>query len=443
MNGTKYIRQAVIMAGGKGTRLAEITKDIIPKPMVPLLGKPLLERQVECLKANGVTDIIMVIGHLGEVIREYFGDGSKWGVNIRYFVEEEPMGTAGALPQMGDMLEEAFILLFGDLLLDVDFGRMAAFHNEKQALATLFVHPNSHPYDSDLIQTDDDGRVVGFDSKHNDRTGYWYANCVNAGLYIMERKILEHIPDKQKVDLEKEVLAPLCEQTAKIYAYASPEYVKDVGTVERIRVAEQELRSGFVAGRNLKHKQRAIFLDRDGTVNVNKGLVYEPEQLELEECAVEAIRLINQSGYLAILATNQPVVARGLCSIEEVEEIHRKLETLLGKEGAYLDGIEFCPHHPDKGYPEENPVYKIPCACRKPGTAMLERCVERFNIDLANSWVVGDTTVDIQTGKNAGCRTALVMTGEAGADKKFAVKADIEAANLLEAVKKILNEDFS
>lgn len=429
------------MAGGKGTRLAEITKDIIPKPMVPLLGKPLLERQVECLKANGVTDIVMVVGHLGEVIREYFGDGSKWGANIRYFVEKEPMGTAGALPQIRDMLEEEFILLFGDLLLEVDFARFADFHKGHNALATLFVHPNSHPYDSDLIRIDDDGRVVGFDSKHNDRSGYWYANCVNAGLYIMERKILASIPEKQKVDLEKEVLSPLCAQGAAIYAYASPEYVKDVGTVERIRVAEQELESGYVAGRNLKHKQRAIFLDRDGTVNVNKGLVYAPEQLELEACAVEAIRLINQSGYLAILTTNQPVVARGLCSIEDVEEIHRKLETLLGKEGAYLDGIEFCPHHPDKGFPEENPAYKIPCLCRKPGTAMLEKCAERFNVDLKNSWVVGDTTVDIQTGFNAGCKTALVMTGEAGKDGKFDVKSEIEAENLLEAVKKILAKE--
>jgi len=429
------------MAGGKGTRLAEITKDIIPKPMVPLLGKPLLERQVECLKTNGITDIVMVIGHLGEVIREYFGDSIKWGVNIRYFVENEPLGTAGALPQMAGMLEEEFILLFGDLLLDVDFERMYRFHQEHNALATLFVHPNSHPFDSDLIITDDNDKVTGFDSKHNDRSSYWYANCVNAGLYIMDRKILEHIPDKLKVDLEKEVLATLCEQNGKIYAYSSPEYVKDVGTVERIRVAESELKSGFVAARNLKHKQKAIFLDRDGTVNVNKGLVYEPEQLELEEFAVEAIRLINRSGYLAVLVTNQPVVARGLCNIKDVEAIHRKLVTLLGQDGAYLDGIEFCPHHPDKGYPEENPVYKIPCVCRKPGIGMLEKCVERFNIDLSQSWVVGDTTVDIQTGKNSGCKTALVLTGEAGRDGKFAVEPDLTAANLLAAVKEILAKE--
>lgn len=433
--------QAVIMAGGKGTRLTELTRDEIPKPMVPLLGKPLLEHQVECLAQNGIRDILMVVGHLGEVIRRYFRDGSGWGVNIRYFTEEEPLGTAGALPKMKEILAKEFVLVFGDLLLDVDFGRMAAFHREKRALATLFVHPNSHPFDSDLIVAEESGRVTGFDSKHNDRSGYWYANCVNAGLYVMGKGILEYIPDHGKVDLEKEVLAPLCGRSAPIYAYASPEYVKDVGTVERVRAAEVELEHGYVSARNLNRKQRAIFLDRDGTLNVLKGLVYTPEQLELEPCAAQAVREINRSGYLAVLVTNQPVVARGLCDIEDVELIHRKLQTLLGREGAYLDGIEFCPHHPDRGYPEENPAYKIPCHCRKPDTGMLKACAERFHIDLSASWMVGDSTVDIQTGKNAGSRTALVLTGESGRDGKYKAEASLTAGNLLEAVKKILAEE--
>jgi len=432
------VKQAVIMAGGKGTRLAELTKDVIPKPMVPLLGKPLLERQVECLKQNGITDIIMVIGHLGEVIRTYFGNGSKWGVNIRYFLEDKPLGTAGALPQMAGILANKFILMFGDLLLDVDFQRMVAFHQAKQALVTLFVHPNSHPFDSDVIQTDCENRVIGFDSKHNDRSGYWYANCVNAGLYIMEKKILEHISANKKVDLEKEVLSLLCQRNAVVYAYSSPEYVKDVGTVERIRQAEQELKNGYVAARNLKNKQKAIFLDRDGTINKLNGLVYLPEQFELESCAVSALKLINRSGYLAILVTNQPVVARGLCGMADVELIHKKLQTLLGCEGVYLDGIEFCPHHPDAGYPEENPDYKIPCHCRKPAIGMLEKYAVKFNIDLRKSWVLGDSTVDIKTGLNAGCKTALVLTGEAGQDGKFDISADLRAVDLLAAVKMIL-----
>ena len=429
------------MAGGKGTRLRTLTNDEIPKPMVRLLGKPLLEWQIACLNRNGIDNIIMVIGHLGEVIQNYFGDGCKWDVTIRYVAEKEPLGTAGALPEMRSILEDEFILLFGDLLLDVNFDRMTAFHREKQALATLFVHPNAHPFDSDLIVADSAGKIKGFDSKHNDRSGYWYDNCVNAGLYIMEKHILDHMPDQRKLDLEKDVLEPLCRQNEAVYAYASPEYVKDVGTADRIRTAQWELERGYVAARNLTHRQKAIFLDRDGTLNILKGLVYSPEQLELESCAVEALRKINQSEYLAILVTNQPAVARGLCQIEDVEQIHRKLQTLLGREGVYLDDIFFCPHHPDKGYPEENPAYKIPCRCRKPNIGMLEEGARLYNIDLTRSWMVGDTTIDIQTGKNAGAHTALILTGEAGRDGKYDAVPEIVCADLEQAVDMILERE--
>ena len=161
----------------------------------------------------------------------------------------------------------------------------------------------------------------------------------------------------------------------------------------------------------------------------------------MEGCAVDAIRKINQSGRLGIVITNQPVVARGLCEIEDVENIHKKMETLLGKEGVFLDDVFYCPHHPDKGYPEENPAYKIPCECRKPKTGMIREAAERYNIDLAGSWMIGDTTMDIQTGINAGMRTALVLTGEAGNDKKYDVKPDLVCRNLLDAVEKILQMD--
>ena len=156
---------------------------------------------------------------------------------------------------------------------------------------------------------------------------------------------------------------------------------------------------------------------------------------------MEAIKKNNASGRLGIVVTNQPVVARGLCDIVDVENIHKKLATLLGREGAFLDDIQFCPHHPDKGFPEENPAYKIPCECRKPKTGMIEKAAEKYNIDLAESWMIGDTTMDIQTGINAGMRTVLVLTGEAGKDKKYDVKPDFVCGNLLEAVEKILEEE--
>lgn len=429
------------MAGGKGTRLRAITNDEVPKPMAPVAGKPILQWQVECLREQGVTDLVLVTGHLGEKIQEFFGDGKRFGVHIRYIQETVPLGTAGALSMLPPLLkEELFFLVFGDVLFDIDLARMAKFHREKQAKATLFVHPNSHPFDSDLVVCDDAGRVRRFDPKNSVRTG-WYHNCVNAGSYVLDRSICERVPRETKMDLEKELLAGMIGADEAVYAYRSSEYIKDVGTVERITAAEKELESGYIAKRSLRNRQRAIFLDRDGTVNRKNGLVYREEQFELEDGVIEAIRRINRSGYLAILVTNQPVVARGLCSVEDVEDIHKKLETLLGREGVYLDDIHFCPHHPDKGYPEEDPAYKIPCHCRKPDIGMIEACAERYNIDLANSWMVGDTTVDIQTGKNAGTRTALVLTGDAGRDGKYKVTPDLVCDDLGQAVQRILEEN--
>lgn len=429
--------QAVIMAGGKGTRLRAITNDEIPKPMAPIAGKPILQWQIEALRRGGVTDVILVVGHLGEKVEEFFGDGGVFGVNISYYREEQPLGTAGALAELEGRLEKTFLLVFGDTIFDVSIPRMLAFHREKGALATLFVHPNSHPFDSDIVLRDSDSRVRELLSKHEERMG-WYDNCVNAGFYVIDRDLCTSIPQGEKTDLEKQLLWPTAKEGGRVYAYLSPEYIKDVGTPERIAVAEEELRWGVVTTRNLERLQKCVFLDRDGTVNEYRGLISRPEQLELEKNVAEAIRLLNRSGYLAIIVTNQPVVARGMCSIEDMERIHEKLKTLLGQQGAYVDDIRFCPHHPDKGYPEENPAYKIPCRCRKPDIGMLEECAVAYNIDLKNSWMVGDTTVDIQTGINAGCKTALVLTGEAGQDKKYAVQADLTAENLLETVKLIL-----
>ena len=396
------------MAGGKGTRLRLLTNDEIPKPMAPVAGKPILQWQVECLREQKVANIIMVVGHLGEKIQEYFQDGSGFGVNIQYISETMPLGTAGALSMLPPLLtEENFFLVFGDVLFDIDLERMMRFHMDNRAMATLFVHPNAHPFDSDLVIYDGCGRVQRFDSKHNVRN-YWYRNCVNAGFYLLNREICREVPPQTKVDLEKDLLSRLIEAGTPVYAYPSSEYIKDVGTVERIRLAEAELKSGLVRKRSLRKKQRAIFLDRDGTVNRKKGLVYQEDQFELEDGTAEAIRKINQSGYLAIIVTNQPVVARGLCEVDDVERIHRKMETLLGREGAYLD------------------------------IGMLEACAEQFNIDLQGSWTVGDTTVDIQTGKNAGTHTALVLTGDAGQDGKFEVTADLVCEDLLQAVEQIL-----
>ena len=430
--------QAVIMAGGKGTRLAAITKDEIPKPMVPVNGKPLLLWQIEELKKNGITDIIMIIGHLGEKIEEYFQNGEKYGVHVSYIREHEPLGTAGAFYYLKDkIVSNYFLLVFGDVFFSIDIQRMEKFYIDHQAKAALFVHPNSHPADSDLVVLDENNKIFKFDSKHNVRN-YWFDNCVNAGFYILNKEICDLVKKPCKKKKKKDILIPLVEKEDAVYGYRSPEYIKDIGTVDRIRQTEKDVENGFIEEKCLKNKQTCIFLDRDGTINQYRGLVWKDEDFELEENTSDAIKRINQSGKLAIVITNQPSVARGLCQIEDIETVHKKMSTLLGKEGAYLDDVYFCPHHPDKGYPEENPVYKIPCECRKPKTGLIQKAIEQYHIDLSSSWMVGDTTVDIQTGKNAGLHTALVLTGEAGNDKKYDVTPDLVCKDLWEAVEMIL-----
>ncbi len=417
--------KTVIMAGGRGTRISSVASDI-PKPMIRIGEKPVLEREIECLRMQGFDDIILTVGYLGDIIRDYFGDGRKFGVRIEYYFEREPLGNAGALFKIRDQLQSDFLLLNGDAIFDVDFNRFVAYHNKRGGLATLFTHPNSHPYDSSLIVADANGAVTQWLNKEDVRPRY-YKNRVNAGLHVISPRLLTNQPNCTKIDLDRNLLKPLA-GTGQMFAYDSPEYVKDMGTPERYYGVCRDFAEGIVSAKNLKKKQRAIFLDRDGTVNKYVGFLRNIDDFVLEEGASAAIKKINESGYLAIVITNQPVIARGEVSFGELESIHNKMETLLGAEGAYLDAIYFCPHHPDSGYAGEVKELKIDCDCRKPKPGLILRAAEDFNIDLAHSWMIGDGETDVACGKNAGCKTAQIK-GEFG--------ADVSGENLSECVEKI------
>ena len=408
--------KTVIMAGGKGTRIASVNAEV-PKPMIKIDGKPVLEHEIECLRDQGFTDIILTVSHLGHVITDYFGDGSgispatgkPFGVKISYFFEEEPLGNAGALFRIKDQLTEDFLLLNADAMFDVDFNRFVAFHKQHGGLVTLFTHPNSHPYDSGLIFADGNGAVEKWLAKEDERPQY-YRNRVNAGLHVIDPKVLDVEITTAKVDLDRQLLKPLA-GTGKMFCYDSPEYVKDMGTPERYYAVCEDVISGRVKAKNLRNRQKAVFLDRDGTLNKMVGFLRNIDELELLPGVAEAVRKINESGYLAIVATNQPVIARGEVTVPELQEIHNKLETLLGQEGAYLDAIYYCPHHPHKGYEGEIPELKIDCECRKPKAGMLLQAAKDFNIDLSSSYMVGDGEFDVKCGINAGC-TPIQITEE-------------------------------
>lgn len=403
--------KTVIMAGGRGTRISSVASDI-PKPMIKIEDKPVLEHEIECLRDQGFTDIIITVSYLGEIIMNYFGDGSRLGVNIEYYFEKEPLGNAGALFKIINDLSDDFLLLNADSIFDVDFNRFVTYHREKGGLVTLFTHPNSHPYDSGLVIADRDGRVEGWLTKEDERPK-WYKNRVNAGLHVINKRLLLEAgihSNTGKIDLDRQLLKPLA-GTGKMYCYDSPEYVKDMGTPDRYEGVCKDFRAGIVKAKNLRNRQKAVFLDRDGTINKYVGFLRDLNQFELIDGVADAIKKINSLGYLAIVVTNQPVIARGEVTVKELTDIHNKMETLLGLEGAYLDAIYYCPHHPDKGYEGEIPELKTDCDCRKPKPGMLLKAAADFNIDLSSSWMVGDGENDVKAGIGAGCRTALIGQG--------------------------------
>lgn len=431
---------AVIQAGGKGTRLSSVTGDLLPKPMVDVLGKPLLQWQIESLHREGISRFIIIVGHLGDVIKNYFDDGKWLNVSIDYILEQNLCGTAGSIYKVRSFVSDNdFLFVYADAMFDVDVRRMMDFHEKHHSAATLFLHPNNHPFDSDLVVLDENDKILGFDGKQNSRN-YWYENLVNAGIFIFTPRVFEYLREHEAADVERDLLTRMLENRESLYGYKSSEYVRDAGTVDRLKLVTEDLSKEIVEKRNLRNAQKAVFLDRDGTINQLRGLLYKEEDFELEPNAVEAIKRLNKSEYLVFVVTNQPVVARGLCSVQDVKEIHKKLSSLLGNGGAYYDDLVFCPHHPDKGYKDENPLYKIKCRCRKPEIGMIVQLAEKYNVNLSQSWMVGDSTVDIKTAENAGLKSILVRTGESGNDNKFSVTPQYIANDILDAVNKILGD---
>jgi histidinol-phosphate phosphatase family protein len=435
-------RQLIILAGGAGTRLRERLGDL-PKPMIPIAGKPLLEHQVELAKKFGFTDLIFFVHYRADLIVKHFGDGEKFGVQVRYVLEKEPLGTAGAVLAGFEDLAERFVVLYGDTMVNVDLERIWIAHERAHAAATLLLHPNDHPFDSDLVAIDSDSLVTAFYNRpHTENV--WRQNLVNAGLYVLEKSALSEFRNRNSragiIDFGKDIFPDLVRAGKKLLGYNSPEFIKDIGTPERYDKISVQFAAGIVQRSSLATPQRAVFLDRDGTLIPDKDCLRSADGLELLPGVAEALHELNLHGWRTVVVTNQPVIAKGFCDEAELQKIHNKLETLLGREHALLDRIYFCPHHPEKGFPGERPELKIDCDCRKPKPGMIQKAVADLNIDLKQSWLIGDTTTDLQTAKNAGLKSILVRTGSAGRDGKFSAPPDFVFDTLAQAVDFIVRQ---
>jgi D,D-heptose 1,7-bisphosphate phosphatase len=430
-------KQVVILAGGEGTRLKAISGDT-PKSMVLVNSKPVLLHLIEqCIK-YGFIDIRLLVSFGSNNIKRYFGDGSNFGVSIEYSNDSTLKGTAGALLDVIEDLDDYFLVLYGDTYFEINLNKIWNFHRLQSSDATLFVHPNDHPYDSDLVELDDNFRIKTIHKYPHDK--HWRRNLVNAAVYVFTKSALSGIkPPVKKMDIAKELFPLMIKNGNKLYGYMTTEYIKDMGTPDRLESVKHDISSGKVSKLNYSCKKKAVFLDRDGVINHEVGHLSSTKQFKLIDGVSDAIRLLNRAGFITVVVTNQPIIARGILSCEGLRIIHNKMETLLGNDNAYIDKIYYCPHHPDSGFKGEINELKVDCSCRKPEPGLLLRASEELNLSLDNSWIVGDRTADILAGSRVDMSTILVKTGFAGKDEKYRIKPNFIATDLSEAVDLILN----
>lgn len=424
----------VIIAGGNATRLGVPT---IPKSMIPINGVPILERQIFLAKQYGIKKFFILSGRLSCHIQGYFGDGSRFDVDITHIEEPFPLGTAGSVKLAQPFLQSRFLVFYGDIVMNFNLHKLIKFDKTHPSVyGTIVVHPNDHPYDSDIIKVGINNTIIGFSPKPHPKN-FFYQNIVNAGVYILDPLIFNHIPSDSYTDFGKDIFPYIVQQERGnlFSAYKTAEYIKDMGTKERLKQVSYDVICGKVTKLHQDNARPAIFLDRDGVVCTNMNNSIDKTQFMLLPGVTKSIRKINQSGKLAIIITNQPGIAKGFFSEEDLEALHAYMETLLGNEGAYLDAIFYCPHYPEKGFVGERQELKTVCDCRKPQPGLFFSAMKQFNIDMEQSWMIGDNIVDMIAGKAAKCNTAFIGAVSASIPS---YQYNLQADSLSEAIDIIL-----
>jgi len=427
------ITQAYILCGGLGSRLGNMVNDT-PKPMLPVGGKPILQHTIELLKKHGITKAIFVAGYKADVVKEFF-EGKDWGIETEVFIEPELVGTAGAMPLLNDKLDDNFLMVYGDVFIDFDVTTMIADHEHHQALATFLTGPSTHPWDSDLIQTNKEGTITEFVGKKEHDPEKNYLNIGNRACYVINKNILAYIPEG-KADFMKHVFpaALAAGETLRVHTLSPGDFVRDMGKPERFPIVEKYLRDRAARENAIRHPKQitCVLLDRDGVINKEVNLLRRVEDIEILPGVREAFELFKEHKITTVIITNQPVIARGLATVETVEQIHATISDAVGG----WDALYLCPHHPETQYGDGILELRRGCDCRKPGIGMIMQAREDLGLDLAECAMIGDSFRDVEAGKNAGVRTIFINTGKGAV--KDDMRPDYIYDSLIEAAKAIV-----
>ncbi len=379
-------KQAVILAGGRGERLRPFT-DNFPKPMIPINGRPFLEYLVELLKRNGIEEIVMLLGYLPEKITEHFGDGSKFGVVIKYSVGAVEDETGTRIRNAKDLLQDEFLLMYCDNYWPLRLEDLYRFHKEHKTPATVTIYTNKHSVTKNNVRVDENGIVELYDKTRTAPD----LNGVDIGFFILNKNVLELAPD-YNFSFEKEILPKLVEEK-RLAGYLTDHRYYSIGSPDRL-----PLTAKFLSERKI------ILLDRDGVINKKApkaDYVKEWSEFEFLPGSIEAMKFFGDNGYEIYVITNQPGVARGMMTKENLEEINRNMKRELKKKGVNINGLYQCLHGWDDG-----------CDCRKPRPGLLHDAAFENNFDLTKAVFIGDDERDLQAGEAAGCRTILLESGQ-------------------------------
>jgi mannose-1-phosphate guanylyltransferase/phosphomannomutase len=399
------IHQAVILAGGRASRLNKSHPNL-PKCFVEIGGKRLLENLYDAISKAGIEQVHLLLGHKAEyVVVEIDNLDSRFGVRTTFSVDEMQLGTGGSLLSAYRHLEEEFLLVYGDLYVDLELSRICRiFENNSVDFAQL-VHPNNHLFDSDIVLVNSTNLINGYSLKPHSNLEY-VRNRANSGIYAFKKKSLEVYLDLETpIDLDRGLLPAMIDDGKKGLAIRNLGYIRDAGTEERIASIEKDVRHGITKLRS----KPAIFLDRDGTINEEKGYISKPEQIVLFSDVAPVIKELNSMGFWIFVVTNQPVVARGEASLEDIDKVHGRIDVLLSESNAFIDEYFVCPHHPDKGFEGENLAFKIDCDCRKPKIGLITQALNSFPIDRERSILIGDSERDILAAASTGIRGVFIQ----------------------------------